>query len=70
MTPDHLIELAKGIGLPAAILLFMWMNRAPSRPAEDKKDPAAQLAEQLHEMNDRLIAVQAAIGILIDRKTK
>ena len=66
MTPEHLAEIAKTIGVPAAILLFMWLNRSPA-PKTDG-DPAKQLLAKLEIIEDRLIDVQAEIKVLLDRR--
>lgn len=66
MTPEHLAEIAKTIGVPAAILLFMWLNRNPA-PKQDG-DPAKQLLAKLEAIEDRLIDVQAEIKVLLDRR--
>jgi hypothetical protein len=66
MTPDTLLELAKVIGLPAAFLAFMWMNRNPG--PKDQGDPAKQLLAKLDAMEDRIIDLQAEIKVLLDRR--
>jgi hypothetical protein len=66
MTPEALLELAKVLGIPGAILLYMWMNRAPA--PKDQGDPAKQLLSKLDAIEDRIIDVQAEIKVLLDRR--
>ena len=65
MTPE-ILELAKVVGLPAAVLLYMWMNRAPA--VKDPGDPAKQLLGKLDAMEDRIIELQAKVEVLLDRR--
>jgi hypothetical protein len=65
MTPE-IVELAKVVGLPAAVLLYMWMNRAPA--TKDPGDPAKQVLAKLDAMEDRIIDLQAEIKVLLDRR--
>lgn len=65
MTPE-ILELAKVVGLPAAVLLYMWMNRAPA--TKDPGDPAKQVLAKLDAMEDRVIDLQAKVEVLLDRK--
>lgn len=64
MTPETLFEIGKVTGLPAAILIYMWMNRNP----KEQNDPAKQLLAKLDAMEDRIIEVQSKIEVLIDRR--
>jgi hypothetical protein len=66
MTPEALLEIGKVIGLPAAILLYMWMNRNPA--PKDQGDPAKQLLAKLDAMEDRIIDLQAEVKVLLDRR--
>ena len=66
MTPDTLLEIGKVIGLPGAILLYMWMNRNPTQ--KDQGDPAKQLLAKLDAMEDRVIDLQAKVEVLLDRR--
>jgi hypothetical protein len=66
MTPEALLEIGKVIGLPAAILLYMWMNRNPA--PKDQGDPAKQLLAKLDAMEDRIIDLQAEMKVLLDRR--
>ena len=61
-----MIELGKVAGLPAAILLYMWMNRAPA--TKDPGDPAKQVLAKLDAMEDRIIALDTKVEVLLDRK--
>lgn len=67
MTPEHIAEIAKTIGVPAAILLFMWLNRNPAPKAQDS-DPAKQLLAKLEAIEDRVIDLQAEVKVLLDRR--
>ena len=73
MTPETLLEVGKVIGLPGAILLYMWMNRNPV--PKDQGDPAKQLLAKLdvihsqnNAMEDRIIDLQAEVKVLLDRR--
>lgn len=66
MTPDVLAEIAKMAGLPAAILIYMWVNRSPS-PKEKTEDPAAKILARLDAIEDRQIATHSLLEILMDR---
>lgn len=66
MTPETLLEVGKVIGLPGAILLYMWMNRNPA--PKDQGDPAKQLLAKLDAMEDRIIDLQAEVKVLLDRR--
>ena len=59
MTPDILAEVAKTIGPSAAILLYMWVNRAPS-PKEKADDPAKEIVALLRKL-------ETNIEIILDR---
>ncbi len=72
MTPE-ILELAKVVGLPAAVLLYMWMNRAPA--TKDPGDPAKQVLAKLDEIarnqditDNRVIALDTKVEVLLDRK--
>ena len=65
MTPE-ILELAKVVGLPAAVLLYMYMNRAPA--TKDPGDPAKQVLAKLDAMEDRIIALDTKVEVLLDRK--
>lgn len=65
MTPE-ILELAKVVGLPAAVLLYMYMNRSPA--TKDPGDPAKQVLAKLDAMEDRIIDLQAKVEVLLDRK--
>ena len=80
MNPEAIAELAKTFGLPAAILLFMWINRNPLAKT-DKPDPAKQIADDLHDIKasvGRIEAdIKASVGkieadmkVLLDRKSR
>ncbi len=66
MTPETLLEIGKVIGLPGAILLYMYMNRNPA--PKDQGDPAKQLLAKLDVMEDRIIDLQAEVKVLLDRR--
>ena len=66
MTPDALLEIAKVAGVPGAILIYMWMNRNPA--PKEQGDPAKQLLAKLDAMEDRIIAVDTKIEVLLDRR--
>jgi hypothetical protein len=66
MTPETLLEVGKVIGLPGAILLYMYMNRNPA--PKDQGDPAKQLLAKLDAMEDRIIDLQAEVKVLLDRR--
>lgn len=66
MTPETLLEVGKVIGLPGAILLYMWMNRNPT--PKDQGDPAKQLLAKLDAMEDRIIDLQSEVKVLLDRR--
>jgi hypothetical protein len=66
MTPEALLEIAKVVGLPSAILVYMYINRNPA--PKDQGDPAKQLLAKLDAMEDRLIDVQSEIKVLLDRR--
>ncbi len=66
MTPETLLEIAKVVGLPSAILVYMYINRNPT--PKDQGDPAKQLLAKLDAMEDRLIDVQSEIKVLLDRR--
>lgn len=66
MTPETLLEIGKVIGLPGAILLYMYMNRNPAPKSEG--DPAKQLLAKLDAMEDRIIELQAKVEVLLDRR--
>lgn len=68
MTPDF-AQLVGTIGPTAAVLLFMWLNRAPTAK-EKAADPMAKLAEKLNSIEDRVIEVHADLQILKDRRPK
>ena len=65
MTPETLLEIGKVIGLPGAILLYMWMNRNPA--PKDQGDPAKQLLERLDSIDARQERTEGKIDILLDR---
>lgn len=62
MTPETLAEIAKTAGLPAAILLYMWINRAPT-PKEKREDPAERILQELRDL-------RSDIHVLLDRTTR
>lgn len=64
MTPETLFEIGKVTGLPAAILIYMWMNRNP----KEQNDPAKQLLAKLDAMEDRIIDLQSEMKVLLDRR--
>jgi hypothetical protein len=66
MTPETLLEIGKVVGLPSAILVYMWMNRNPA--PKDQGDPAKQLLAKLDAMEDRIIDLQAEVKVLLDRR--
>ena len=69
MTPETLAEIAKTAGLPAAILLYMWINRAPT-PKEKHDDPATRILAKLESIEDRILDNHADLQILKDRKPR
>ncbi len=69
MTPETLAEIAKTAGLPAAILLYMWINRAPT-PKEKRDDPATRILAKLDSIEDRILDNHADLQILKDRKPR
>lgn len=69
MTPEHIMEIAKTIGPSAAILLYMWINRAPV-PKEAGGDPAKQVLDLLRELQERQIDMYADLQILKDRRPR
>jgi len=66
MTPETLLEIAKVVGLPSAILVYMYINRNPA--PKDQGDPAKQLLAKLDAMEDRIIDLQSEIKVLLDRR--
>lgn len=66
MTPEALLEIAKVVGLPSAILVYMYINRNPAQ--KDQDDPAKQLLAKLDAMEDRIIDLQAEMRVLLDRR--
>lgn len=66
MTPETLLEIAKVVGLPSAILVYMYINRNPA--TKDQGDPARQLLQKLDAMEDRIIDLQAEMRVLLDRR--
>lgn len=62
MTPETLAEIAKTAGIPAAILLYMWINRAPT-PKEKREDPAERILQELSDL-------RSDIHVLLDRTTR
>lgn len=66
MTPEALLEIAKVVGLPSAILVYMYINRNPTQ--KDQGDPARQLLQKLDAMEDRIIDLQAEMRVLLDRR--
>lgn len=66
MTPETLLEIAKVVGLPSAILVYMYINRNPA--TKDQDDPAKQLLAKLDAMEDRIIDLQAEMRVLLDRR--
>lgn len=62
MTPETLAEIAKTAGIPAAILLYMWINRAPT-PKEKREDPAERILQELLDL-------RSDIHVLLDRTTR
>ncbi len=62
MTPETLAEIAKTAGIPAAILLYMWINRAPT-PKEKREDPAERILQELRDL-------RSDIHVLLDRTTR
>ena len=69
MNPEAIAELAKTFGLPAAILLFMWINRNPLAKT-DKPDPAKQISDDLHDIKMRVIEMEGHLKVLVDRKSR
>jgi hypothetical protein len=61
--------LAGTVGPTAAVLIFMWLNRAPTA-REKADDPMAKLAEKLNSIENRVIDVHADLQILKDRRPK
>lgn len=59
MTPEILAEVAKTIGPSAAILAYMWVNRAPNAK-EKTEDPAKEIVALLRKM-------ETNIEIILDR---
>lgn len=68
MTLDF-ATLAGTVGPTAAVLIFMWLNRAPTA-REKADDPMAKLAEKLNSIENRVIDVHADLQILKDRRPK
>jgi hypothetical protein len=66
MTPETLLELGKVVTMPAAILVYMWMNRNPA--PKDQGDPAKQMLAKLDAMEDRIIALDTKVEVLLDRR--
>lgn len=62
MTPETLAEIAKTAGLPAAILVYMWINRSPT-PKEKREDPAERILQELRDL-------RSDIHVLLDRTTR
>lgn len=62
MTPETLAEIAKTAGIPAAILLYMWINRAPT-PKEKREDPVERILQELRDL-------RSDIHVLLDRTTR
>jgi len=62
LTPETLAEIAKTAGIPAAILLYMWINRAPT-PKEKREDPAERILQELRDL-------RSDIHVLLDRTTR
>ena len=68
MTLDF-ATIAGTIGPTAAILIAMWMTRAPTA-REKSDDPMGKLAEKLNSIESRVIDVQSDIQILKDRRPR
>lgn len=64
MTPE-ILELAKVVGLPAAVLLYMWMNRTPA--PKDQGDPERKVHERLDAIEARQERTESKVDILLDR---
>jgi len=62
LTPETLAEIAKTAGIPAMILLYMWINRAPT-PKEKHDDPAERILQELRDL-------RSDIHVLLDRTTR
>jgi hypothetical protein len=62
-------QLVGTVGPTAAVLMFMWINRAPNAK-EKKEDPVAALADKLNSIENRVIDVHADLQILKDRKPR
>ena len=75
MTPDF-ASLAATIGPTAAVLVFMYLNRAPTAK-EKAEDPMQKLIEKLNAIHetgkateDRVIDLQSDVNVLKDRKAR
>ena len=68
MTLDF-ATLAGTIGPTAAVLIFMWLNRAPTA-REKAEDPMAKLAEKLNSIENRVIEMHADVRVLKDRRPR
>lgn len=66
MTPETLLELAKVIGAPAAILLYIWFNRTPA----SKPLPPPAGAEDIEAIRDAMHRLESKVDILLDRGSR
>lgn len=68
MTPD-IAQLAGTLGPTAAVLIFMWLNRAPTAK-EKAEDPVAKMAERLNAIERIVSETHTDVRILMDRRQK
>ena len=66
MTPETLLELAKVIGAPAAILLYIWFNRSPASISW----PPPTSAEDIEALRDAMHRLESKVDILLDRGSR
>jgi hypothetical protein len=69
-------QLAATVGPTAAVLMFMYLNRAPTAK-EKAADPMQKLADKLNDIQetvndtqDRVISVQSDLNVLKDRRPR
>ena len=74
MTPETLLELAKVIGAPAAILLYIWFNRSPASkeppPANNLAQAVEALRDEIAEGRDAMHRLESKVDILLDRGSR
>ena len=73
MTFDAFVELAKVIGIPAALLAYIIINRTPA-PKEPPANNAAQaidaLRDEIAEDRAAMHRLESKVDILLDRGSR